>query len=109
MFQKGWSEVRERKRKSKECDEIPLLHVFICSTRVCLVLTSCDSLLMWLSDLNKRNGSFVSPRSDRSTDPQRVCRELPNLLLILRQGSGSREQRQSADDCRPTGHGGTNT
>lgn len=109
MYQKGWREVRERLKKSKECDEIQLLHIFICSTRVCLTLTSWDSLLMWLSDLNKRNGSLVSPRSDRSKDPQRVCRELPNLLLILRQGSGSREQRQSADDSRSTGHGGTNT
>lgn len=68
MYQKGWREVRERKRKSKGCDEISLLHIFICSTRVCLVLTSCDSLLMWLSDKQEERffcltaiGSFYRP------------------------------------------------
>lgn len=69
MFQKGWREVRERKRKSKECDEIPLLHIFIYSTRVCLLLTSWDSLLMWLSDLNisllTERGTVLSSHRDR--------------------------------------------
>lgn len=75
---------------------------------------------MWLSDLNisllTERGAVLLSHRDRDrivlqthTAAQRVCRELPNLLLILRQGSGPREQRQSVDDSRPTGHGGTNT
>lgn len=113
-----WKLVRKPENRTRDISQYATEKPEQCSpvtkSWVCLILTSWDSLLMWVLQLNLstvRGTTLLSHRDEEiwAAGQRSVSWVAESPANPPSSGSGSREQRQSADHSRPTGHGGTNT